>query len=180
MAFEPFMQWGFDFMGLVKLVVRYTGNQYIIVTTDYTTKWVKAKTLRDNTAKRATKFIYEQIITRFGCPTHLISDQGSHFINKNIEILVEEFMISNHKSSTYYTERNKQVELTSKTLGKILTKLVNANWTNWDVMLVTTLWAYSMAYKVTTQYTPFELVYNTQPIMPTKFVVRIKRIHDSS
>ncbi len=38
-------------------------------------------------------------------------------------------------------------------------------------MLVTILWAYRMAYKVTTQYTPFELVYSTQPIMPVKFVV---------
>jgi hypothetical protein len=71
MAFEPFMQRGFDFMGLNKLVIRYTGNQYIIVTTDHTTKWVKAKALRDNTSKCAIKFIYEQIITRFGCPTHL-------------------------------------------------------------------------------------------------------------
>jgi len=55
---------------------------------------------------------------------------------------MENFMISNHKSSTYYLQGNGQAELTNKTLGKILTKLVNANWTNWDVMLVITLWAY--------------------------------------
>jgi hypothetical protein len=27
MTFEPFMKWGFDFMGLVKLTTRYTRNQ---------------------------------------------------------------------------------------------------------------------------------------------------------
>jgi hypothetical protein len=32
-------------------------------------------------------------------------------------------------------------------------------------MLFTALWAYQIAYKVTTQTTPFELVYGTQPIM---------------
>jgi hypothetical protein len=33
-------------------------------------------------------------------------------------------------------------------------------------------------YKMTTQYTPFELVYNIQPIMLAKFVVPTKRVHD--
>jgi hypothetical protein len=31
---------------------------------------------------------------------------------------------------------------------------------------------------VTTQYTPFKLVYNTQPIMPTKFAIPTKRVYD--
>ncbi len=74
MAFEPFMKWGFDFMGLVKPTTRYTGNQYIIVSTDYITKWVESKASRDKIAKSTAKFIYEQIITHFGCPTHLVSD----------------------------------------------------------------------------------------------------------
>jgi len=51
---------------------------------------------------------------------------------------------------------------TNKTLVKILTKLVNAKQIDWDVILVTALWAYRMA-----QYTPFESVYDIQPIMLT-------------
>ncbi len=45
-------------------------------------------------------------------------------------------------------------------------------------MLVIVLRAYRMAYKVTTQHTPFESVYSTQPIMPTKFVIPIKSVRD--
>jgi hypothetical protein len=37
---------------------------------------------------------------------------------------MEEFMISHQTSTTYYLQGNKQVELTHKTLGKILAKLV--------------------------------------------------------
>ncbi len=66
MAFEPFMKWGFDFMGLIKLTTRYTRNQYIIIAIDYTNKWVETKALCGNTVKNTTKFIYEQIISCFG------------------------------------------------------------------------------------------------------------------
>ncbi len=100
------MKWGFDFMGLVKPIARYTRNQYIIVTINYTIKWVEKNVFRDNMVKSTAKFIYELIITRFDYLTHLVSDQGSHFINKTIETFVEKFMISHHKSPTYYPQGN--------------------------------------------------------------------------
>jgi hypothetical protein len=49
---------------------------------------------------------------------------------------------------------------------------------DWDAMLVTTLWAHGTTYKVTTRYTPFKLVYGTQPIMLAKFGVPTKRVCD--
>jgi hypothetical protein len=62
MAFEPFMKWGFDFMGLVKLTSRYIKNQYIIITTNYTTKWAKMKALRDNMTKTSLNLFMKKIL----------------------------------------------------------------------------------------------------------------------
>jgi hypothetical protein len=73
MAFEPFVKWGFDFMEPIKPTTKSTGNQYILVATNYTTKWVEAKTLRDNMAQSVIKFIYENVITHYGCLTHLVN-----------------------------------------------------------------------------------------------------------
>jgi len=55
------------------------------MTTNYIIKWVEVKALQDNTTKSMLKFLYEHIVTHFGCPTHLVSDQGSHFTNQTIQ-----------------------------------------------------------------------------------------------
>jgi hypothetical protein len=114
------MKWGLDYMGPIKPPTCYTRNQYIIIAIDYTIKWVEAKALRDNTTKNTIKFLYENSSTHFGCPIHLVSGQGNHFINNYIILLVQKFMITHHKSTIYYPQGNGQVESTNKTLKQIV------------------------------------------------------------
>jgi hypothetical protein len=73
----------------VKLVGRLTRNKYILVAIDYATKWVEAKAFKTNTTIVTTRFLYEYILTRFGCFFTIIMDQGVHFIIETIKHLIE-------------------------------------------------------------------------------------------
>jgi hypothetical protein len=170
MPTEVFQKWGLDFIGPVNPPAKGTKNRYIITATDYTTKWVEARALKDNTAKSTAKFLFEEITTKFGCPLEFVSDQGSHFINDTIKVLTQEFMILHRKSTTYYPQANGQAESTNKVIKIALTKMVNANRTDWDTKLHAALWAYRTAYKVTTKHTPFSLVFGTEALLPMAYL----------
>jgi hypothetical protein len=51
------------------------------------TKWVEAKALRTNFAIVTARFLFEYILTKFGCLLTIVIDQGVHFINDTIKHL---------------------------------------------------------------------------------------------
>ena len=106
-CFDPFQKWGLDFVGPFTTATARSRHKYIVVTTDYCTKWVEAKALWDNTATSMTKFLYEHIWCRFGYPIELISDQGSHFLNMVIHDLTHHYAIVHKKSTPYYPQNQR-------------------------------------------------------------------------
>ena len=73
----PFAQWGLDILGPFP---RATGNRrFVLVAVDYFTKWAEAEALANIRDVDVKKFVWKNIITRFGVPDSLISDNGLQF-----------------------------------------------------------------------------------------------------
>ncbi|MCO5581470.1 hypothetical protein L7F22_035355 [Adiantum nelumboides] len=167
---RAFAKWGIDFVGPLP-PAHGSRCQYLIVATDYLTKWVEALARTKNDAYTTAKFLYENIFVRFGLPIEIVSDQGTHFINEVIHVLLGEFLVTHRRSAPYHPQANGQAESTNKVLCTALTKVVEGNRGTWEQKLPSVLWAYRTAYKTSIGSTPFELVYGLNAVLPIKFLL---------
>jgi len=84
----PFRGWGLDFIGKIHPSSS-KGHCFVIVVTDYFTKWTEAIPLKNMTHREVIEFIKEHIIHKFGIPHTLTTDQGTSFISKEVREFVE-------------------------------------------------------------------------------------------
>ena len=80
--------------------------------------------------------------------------------------LLARLKVKHRHSSPYYPQCNGLVEKVNGILVKIISKQVEDNPKNWDKHLTTALWAYRTSFKVSTQFTPFHLVYGQEALLP--------------
>ena len=113
---QVFDKWEIDFVGPINSPARRSRARYIITVTEYLTRWVEAAPVKDFTAETTTHFLFQKVITRFGCPRILMSDQGTHFINSTIKAMTEEFEVYHKKSTPYHPQANGTVEDFNKIL----------------------------------------------------------------
>ena len=137
---EPFEKWALDFIGPINPPSQ--GKKYILVCTDYVTKWVEAKPLPRATEQTVVNFLFEEIFVRFGVPREIVTDQGAQFTSKLVQEIAEKYKIKHRKSTPYHPQANGQVESTNKTLEGIITKIVQMHRKDWSARLTEALWAY--------------------------------------
>jgi transposase InsO family protein len=176
LTIQTFEKWAIDFVGPINPPRKCTGARYIITATEYLTRWVEAREVKDCSASIAAWFIFDDIITQFGCPRILMSDQGTNFINKTIEALNQEFKFHHHKSTPYHPQENGTVEYFNKILETTLTNICSVNRDDWDLRILAVLWAYRTTCKNLTTQTPFKLVYGLEAVVPMEYLVPSLRI----
>ena len=166
---EPFDKWALDFIGPINPASN--GKKYILVCTDYVTKWAEAKALVRATEHTVVNFLFEEIFVRYGVPREIVTDQGAQFTSKLMKDITDKYQIKHRKSTPYHPQANGQVESTNKTLEGIITKTVAMNRKNWEEKLKDALWAYRITWKDTTGFTPYQLVYDKEVMLPIEFQI---------
>ena len=86
---QIFYVWGIDFIGPFPPSF---GNLYILLVVDYVSKWVEAIAYPINDANTVLGFVQRNILTRYGAPSTIISDEGSHFDNKLFAKLLSKYL----------------------------------------------------------------------------------------
>ncbi|GJQ95635.1 reverse transcriptase domain-containing protein [Tanacetum coccineum] len=73
----PFYKWGIDIAGPF---LEGPGKvKFLIVAIDYFTKWIEAKPTATITGAQIKKFVWDNIVCRFGLPGEIISDNRKQF-----------------------------------------------------------------------------------------------------
>ncbi len=103
------MNQGLDFISPIKPTCRLIGNKYIWVALNYAIKWVEVKALITNTAIVTARFLYEYIMTKFGCPLTIVTNQ-IHFINDIINRLKVQNNVRENQWNRYMSNQQKHTE----------------------------------------------------------------------
>ncbi|XP_016199340.1 uncharacterized protein K02A2.6-like [Arachis ipaensis] len=140
MAPRPFAQWEVDLLGPFPPGPGQV--KYLIVAIDYYTKWVEAEPLASISSANCQKFMWRQVVTRFGIPESIISDNGTQFTDKKFKEFLSGLGIKQKFSSLEYPQSNGQVEAANKVILKGLKKRLEGKKGSWTDELASVLWSY--------------------------------------
>ena len=170
----PFAQWGLNIIGPFPIVTWQL--KFLVVGIDYFTKWVEAKALATITEKNVRSFVWRNIVYMYGIPRVLVLDNGKQFDNDSFSNFCSQLGIKNHYSSPVHPQANRQVEVTNRSLLKIIkTRLEEAKGV-WPEVLPSVLWTYRTTARTPIGETLFQLAYGSDAIIPTEVGLTSYRI----
>ncbi|GFU05399.1 retrovirus-related Pol polyprotein from transposon 17.6 [Trichonephila clavipes] len=159
-AIAPFHRIGIDLLGRFPKSAH--GNKWIIVCTDYSTRYAITKALPTAEVDEIAKFLLEEIVLRHGAPRVIITDRGAVFRSRLVSSLVDLCNIDHRFTTAYHPQTNGLTERFNKTLADMLSMYVDVEQKNWDEILPFVTFAYNTAKQETTGFTPFYLLHGRE------------------
>jgi len=164
----PFTHLGMDIIG--PLTTTSQGNQYIIVTVDYFSRWVEAQPLKTITSQDVVKFLID-VFSRHGAPEVITSDNGVQFTSDFTKIILDLYDVYIRFTTTYHPESNGLTENRNREIGKYL-RLLGNNHQDWDEVLPLALWVLRTTTNSVTKHSSFELLYGRQDHQPVDLLFK--------
>ena len=154
-----------DFHGPIVPTTR-RGKKYIISLTDVLSKFVVTKAVRDCTSTTAVEFLVNDVILKYGTPTCILTDNGSHFTAQLMEQLFQRMGVTHLYSTVYHPQTNGQIERFNSTMDGKIAALCNDQRTNWDEVLPYVTFNYNTSVHATTKQVPFEMMHGRRATLP--------------
>ncbi|CAF1009963.1 unnamed protein product [Didymodactylos carnosus] len=141
-------------------------NRYVLVITDYLSKFVIAKATRTNTVQTTAQILVDELIFKYGVLHRLITDNAVHFNNDLLKALAAQIGFHHIKSTPYHPHTNCQVERFNANFRPQLAKLQSENTNDWAESLPAIPSAYNTGQHASTTFTPFQLMYGCHATLP--------------
>ncbi|XP_061372701.1 uncharacterized protein LOC133315142 [Gastrolobium bilobum] len=87
----PFSKWVMNLLGPFKAAEGQL--KWLIVAVDYFTKWIEAEPVTTITSTRVQRFFERNIVSRFGIPAEVVTDNGIQFANKQFQELMKDLKV---------------------------------------------------------------------------------------
>ena len=118
------------------------------------------------TAKEVIEVFFHLIISRYGCPQRLLSDQGSQFKSKLVKDLCPAYKIEKVETTAYHQQANRKVGRFDQYLVNTLSTVLKTDQSDWDKLINAALFTYRVSVAKTLEETQFFLIYGRDPILP--------------
>ena len=142
------------------------GNKkYLLVCTDYFTKWFEVEPLANIRDVDVKRFIWKNIVTQFGVPNVLISDNSLQFDSRAFRKYCSNLGIKNKYSTPAYPQGNEQAEAINKVIVNGLKKRLDDAKGRWVEELPHVLWTYKTTPRKSTRETPFSMTYGAEAVI---------------
>ncbi|GJT94753.1 reverse transcriptase domain-containing protein [Tanacetum coccineum] len=172
----PFYKWGIDIAGPFP---EGPGKvKFLIVAIDYFTKWIEAKAVATITGNQVKKFVWDNIVCRFGLPGEIISDNGKQFRDNPFKDWCEKLCIRQCFASVKHPQANGLVERANRSLGEGIKARLDERSKDWIEELPHVLWAHRTMIKSSNGETPFSLTYGTEAVIPAEIGMPTLRTTD--
>ena len=143
-----------------------SGNRYVVVFTDYCTRWVEAFAVPNIEAKTIARLLVDDIMGRHGAPRKLLSDRGSNYLSSLIREVC--FLMNTEKvfTTSYHPQCDGLVERFNGTMAQCISHYVDSNQKNWDTYLNAILFAFRTSPNDAIGESPFFMMYGRDPVFP--------------
>nr|GEZ90051.1 reverse transcriptase domain-containing protein [Tanacetum cinerariifolium] len=135
---------------------------------DYFTKWIEAKAVATITGGQVKKFVWDNIVCRFGISGEIISDNGKQFANNPFKDWCNKLNITQRFASVKHPQSNGLVERANRSLREGIKARLGEGNKNWVEELPHVLWAHQTMIKSSHGDTPFSLTYGTEAVIPAE------------
>lgn len=140
------------------------GFTHLVVYQDLFTKWIELSPIRAANGKNITATFDDLILTRWGAPRVLLSDNGREYINKLLQNLADEYNIFHSKTPPYHAQAN-PTERVNRSLKTMIVAFLGQDHRDWDVHVKEFRFAYNTSTHSSTKYSPAFLNFGREPLV---------------